>query len=369
MSRPLRVAIVAPSLAILGGQSVQAMQLAQGWANDPEVQMWLVPINPAPPGPLRSLAGRKYVRTLLTQASYWPLLWRELRHADVVHVFSASYTSYVLSTLPAIFVAERLGRPVLLNYHSGEAPDHLRRSRLARWTLARVDLLAVPSRFLSDVFTTFGLTAQVIPNIIDREAFTFRERGRLRPRFLSTRNLQPLYNVTCTLRAFRHIQTAVPTASLTVVGSGSELPRLRTLAASLGLTGVEFAGRVPPADMPRYYAEADVYLQSPNVDNMPLSVLEAFASGTAVVSTNAGGMPAILEDHVHGLLVPPDDDRAMADAALRLLNDEALAGRLTRQAWAATDAYTWTEVRPLWLSAYRRLAAAVPHPAAQLERA
>jgi glycosyltransferase involved in cell wall biosynthesis len=371
MSRPLRVAIVAPSLAILGGQSVQADQLIQAWANDPDVEAWLVPVNPQPAAGtwLTALARKKYIRTVITQASYWPLLWRELQRADVVHVFSASYTSYLLSTTPALFVAARLGRPVLLNYHSGQAPDHLGRSRFARRTLADVDQVAVPSRFLADVFGEFGIETDVIPNIIDRTAFAFRPREPLRPRFLSTRNLEPLYNVSCTLRAFAHIQAEVPGATLTVVGYGSELASLQQLVSSLRLSGVTFTGRVPPGEMPRYYAEADIYLQSPNIDNMPLSVLEAFASGSAVVSTRTGGVPAILEDEVHGLLTPPGDDRAMASAALRLLGDPELAARLIRQACTATEIYTWQRIRPLWLSAYRRLATDVPHPLARLERA
>lgn len=369
MTRPLRVAIVAPSLAILGGQSVQAERLLCAWTNDPDVRAWLVPTNPAPPHLLRSLARIKYVRTLITQAIYWPLLWSELRRADLVHVFSASYTSYAISALPAMLVGRYLGRPVLLNYHSGEAPDHLRRSRLARRTLADAALLAVPSRFLAEVFASVGLTARVVPNIIDREAFGFRERTVLRPRFVSTRNLEPLYNVACTLRAFGHIQAEVPDATLTVIGSGSERPRLEALAVGLGLTSVTFAGRVPPGEMPRCLAAADIYLQSPNIDNMPLSVLEAFAAGTPVVSTNAGGVPAILEHGVHGLLVPLDDDRAMAAAALRLLDDSELARRLAAAAHASTDGYTWHRVRPLWLSAYRGLIAATPQPATQLERA
>jgi glycosyltransferase involved in cell wall biosynthesis len=369
VTQPLRVAIVAPSLAILGGQSVQAERILRAWADDPDVRAWLVPTNPTPPRGLRGLARVKYIRTLITQATYWPLLWSELRRADVVHVFSASYTSYAISALPAMVVGRQLGLPVLLNYHSGEAPDHLDRSRLARRTLASATMRAVPSTFLADVFASFGLTARVVPNIIDRELFAYRERPVLRPRFLSTRNLEPLYNVACTLRAFRRIQAAVPAATLTVVGAGSERHRLEALAVSLGLTSVTFAGRIPPDEMPRYFADADIYLQSPNIDNMPLSVLEAFAAGTPVISTNAGGVPAILDHGVHGLLVPPDDDRAMAEAALRLLDDDGLARRLSLAARAATDAYTWARVRPLWLSAYRSLASPAPRPATQLERA
>jgi glycosyltransferase involved in cell wall biosynthesis len=365
----LRVAIVAPSLGILGGQSVQADQLLRAWSGDPAVEAWLVPIDPAPPGIWRALTRRKYVRTLITQLVYWPLLWRELRRADVVHVFSASYTSFLLSPLPAVVVGTALGRPVLLNYHSGQAADHLRRSRVAREALARVRHLVVPSRFLAEVFAAQALPAEVIPNIIDREAFVFRRRERPGPRFVSTRNLEPIYNVACTLRAFQRIQAVVPEATLTVVGSGTELPRLRALAASLRLRGVSFAGRVAPVAMPGYYAEADIYLQSPDIDNMPLSVLEAFASGTPVVSTSTGGVPSILQDDVHGLLVPPDDDEGLARAALRLLREPGLADRLATAALAATETYTWPHVRPLWLSTYRRLAAVAPHPAPRLEEA
>jgi glycosyltransferase involved in cell wall biosynthesis len=368
MTRRLNVAIVAPTLSILGGQSVQAGQLLAGWQDDPEVRAWLVPINPHPPGPLRALARVKYARTLATQAAYWPLLWRELRRADVVHVFSASYASFLLSPLPAMLIGGWLGKPVLLNYHSGEAPDHLRRSRVARRTLAKVPRLVVPSRFLAEVFGEFGLQADVIPNVIDRERFAFRLRERPQPRFLSTRNLEPLYNVACTLRAFGHIQAACPEATLTVVGAGSQDGALRRLAEEQGLRGVSFAGRVPPAEMPRYYAEADVYLQSPDIDNMPLSVLEAFSSGLPVVSTEAGGVPAILTHDLHGLLAPLDDDRQVAAAALRLLNEPGLAARLTRAAFTSTDGFAWPQVRERWLSAYRRLARA-PLPAATPEAA
>src|SRR5437868_15329998 len=107
---PIRVAIVAPSLHILGGQAVQAQRLLEGWTADPDVHAWLVPINPIPPTPFDALLRVRLVRTLVTQMTYWPLLVRELRRADVVHVFSASYTSFLLAPLPAILVAKLLGK-------------------------------------------------------------------------------------------------------------------------------------------------------------------------------------------------------------------------------------------------------------------
>src|SRR6266850_844355 len=171
----LRVALVVASLRILGGQSVQAQRLLEGWEGDPAVDAWIVPIDPVPPAPFDRLLRVKYLRTVVTQLCYWPLLFRELRRADVVHAFSASYTSFLLAPLPAVIVARLLGKPVILNYHSGEAPDHLRRSPLARLVMRRwVDLNVVPSPFLRDVFATFGISAEVVPNAIDVTRFPYR---------------------------------------------------------------------------------------------------------------------------------------------------------------------------------------------------
>jgi glycosyltransferase involved in cell wall biosynthesis len=353
ISSRLHVVLVAPSLSILGGQAVQADRLLRAWEGDAEITASLLAVNPEAPRPIRGLQRLKYVRTVATQLVYWPTLVRRLRHADVVHVFSASYSSFLLAPWPAVQIARLLGKPVIMNYRSGEAPDHLARSPLARRTLARVNLNVVPSRFLHDVFAGFGIPSRIIPNVVDLEGFPFRERRRLRPRLVSTRNLEPLYNVECTLLAFALVQNRHPDATLNLVGGGSEESRLRTLARKLRLRGVTFAGRVPPTEIWRAYADADIYVQTPNIDNMPTSVLEAYASGLPVVATAAGGVPAILTDGEHGLLVPPDDHEAVAAAVLKLLDDPALASRLTATARARCESCTWAAVRQLWLDAYR----------------
>lgn len=350
----IKVAIVAASLRILGGQAVQAQRLLDKWRNDPDIEAWLVPINPLPPPPFRRLLAVTYLRTIVTQICYWPLLVRELRRADVVHVFSASYSSFLLSPLPAVLVARLLRRPVILNYHSGEAPDHLRRSAVARRVMREwVDLNVVPSPFLRDVLASFDIPAEVVPNIVDLAQFAYRVREPLRPRLVSTRNFEPLYNVPCVLRAFARIQARYPDATLTLVGAGSQDAVLRNLAGELRLRQVTFAGRVPPEDIARYYAEADLYIQAPSIDNMPLSVLEAFASGLAVVSTDVGGIPAILTHGVHGMLAPDDDDEQLAAQALTLLADPGLARQLTAAALATCGAYQWPVAREGWLAAYR----------------
>jgi L-malate glycosyltransferase len=352
----LKVAIVAPSLKILGGQAVQADRLLRAWQDDPDIEAWLVPVNPPPPAWLAWALRVKYARTILTELEYGPLLLRELAKADVVHVFSASYTSYLLAPLPAILAARLLGKPVVLNYRSGEAPDHLRRSAIARRTIASVDRNIVPSRFLVEVFAQFGIEAAVIANLVDLARFPFRERSPLAPRLVSTRNFDPLYNVACTVRAFGLVQDRWPDATLTLVGAGTDEAALRALVRQRRLRNVTFVGRVPPEAIPRYYAENDIYVQTPNIDNMPTSVIEAYASGLPVVSTEAGGIPAILTHGVHGLLAPLDDHETIAANVLRVLDEPALARALTDAARATCSRCTWPSLRDQWLRVYRDVA-------------
>src|SRR5262245_59911949 len=353
--RRLKVAVVAPSLRILGGQAVQADRLLRAWRDDPDVDAWLVPVNPLPPKPLRGALNVRYARTIVTELTYLPLPVRELPRADVVHVFSASYSSFLLAPLPAMLIAKAAGRPVILNYRSGEAPDHLGRSALARWAIARADRNVVPSQFLVDVFAGFDIKAEIIPNIVDLDRFRFRARAPLRPRIVSTRNFDALYHVACTLRAFRLVQDRWPDATLTLVGGGEQDAELRDLAARLGLRQVEFVGRVPPQHIAGYYAANDIYVQTPDIDNMPTSVLEAFARGLPVVSPDAGGVPAILTHGEHGLLAPPRDHETIASHILRLLDDASYAEALARAAYARVQACTWGNVREQWLGIYREV--------------
>ena len=220
--KPIRLLLVAPALRILGGQAVQANYLLEHLSHEPGFEVSFVPHNPRLPGPLRLLQSIKYVRTLVTSFVYCVNLLIKVPRADIVHTFSASYLSFLLAPAPAILIARLYGKKVVLNYRSGEAEDHLRcwpRTSVPIMRLA--DELIVPSQYLIDVFRKFGLRASAIANIIDQSRFKFRERKPLRPIFFSNRNLYPLYNVGCILRAFAKIQQRFPEAKLIIAGSRS----------------------------------------------------------------------------------------------------------------------------------------------------
>ena len=361
VSTRVRVCIVAPSLDILGGQAVVAQRLMDRLKTDPSLDISFVPHNPRLPGPLRFLQRVKYVRTVVTSIVYLSMLLRRLRDQDVVHVFSASYWSFILAPTPAVLVARLYGKRVILNYRSGEALDHLSRwPRTSLPILRLADLIVVPSGYLVDVFSRFGLVAKSIFNFVEVERIPYRRRARLRPVFLSNRNFEAHYNVACVLRAFAAIQSRVPQATLIVAGDGPQRDQLHALAKELGLANVTFLGQVPPQRMTALYDEADVYLNAPNIDNMPNSVVEAFAAGLPVVTSRAGGIPYIVQHESNGLLTDCDDAEGLASSALRLLSDSELATRLSDRARAdVLSKYTWAAVHNQWRSAYGLAAAGV----------
>ena len=181
-TRPVRVCLVAPSLSILGGQAVAAQRLLERLRDVPGLEVGFLPHDPRSNALLRLLQRVKYVRTVATTVAYVASLFRKLPAYDVVHVFSASYWSFLLAPTPAILVGKLLGKRVVLNYRSGEADDHLRRwRRTAIPTMRRADAVIAPSGYLVDVFARFGIAAESIANFVDPEAVRFRHRSSLRP--------------------------------------------------------------------------------------------------------------------------------------------------------------------------------------------
>lgn len=349
----LRVLIVAPSLDILGGQSRQAARLMEALGQEPTIEVGFLPHNPRAPRPFRVLQKIKFLRTIVTSMLYLSLLLLRVRRYDIVHIFSASYYSYLLSVAPAIIIGKLFGRKVILNYRSGEAEDHLERWRwTAVPTMRLADVIVVPSGYLVDVFAKFGQRAHPIFNIVELDLFRFRDRRALRPVFLASRLLEPLYNVGCILRAFALIQEKYPESKLMIAGEGWMRAELEQLARDLELRHVTFIGRVPFEKMPDLYDSADIYLNGTNIDNMPGSLTECFASGLPVITTNAGGIPYILTHEENGLMVECNDHQTMAESAMRLLEDEALVTRLTRNAYESVRQYTWPAVRDQWLKLY-----------------
>ena len=349
------VVVIGPSLRILGGQAVMAKQLVDhlasaGW------DVEFLPINPRPPGLMAHLESVKYVRTASVSSLYVASLLSKLRRFDVIHLFSASYLSFLIAQMPAIASASVFSKPVILNYRSGEADDHLQRSgRIVKGLLNKCHSIVVPSGYLVEVFRKFGYQATAIPNFVDPEFFGGEARREIQPKILVPRSLEPLYNVACALRTFQLVKREIPAAELTILGEGSEKSDLLRMVTDLDLRDVRFAGRVERSEIVSVYRSHDLLLNTSSIDNMPISILEGLAAGMPVVTTAAGGIPYIIDDRKNGLLFPLDDHAQAAGLIIELYRDSSEVERLSNGARDDAAQYRWERVSDAWFSLYSRV--------------
>ena len=349
----LRIGLVGPLSPPAGGMASQTRQLADLLTAD-GARVTVVQVN-APYRPAW-VGGVPVLRALFRLIPYFGLLWRVAGRVDLFHIMANSGWSWHLFAAPAVWLAHWRGVVVVVNYRGGEAEEFLQQSgRLVRFTMRRASVLAVPSGFLQGVFARFGMRAQIVPNIIDLTRY--QPRGGVlsaAPHLIVARNLERLYDNETAIRAFQIVRALFPCARLTLAGTGLDEPRLRHLVHEQGLGDVVlFSGRLERDAMAALYRSADLMLNPSLADNMPNSLLEAWASGVPVVSTHVGGIPYLAQDGVNATLVPPADPVAMAQACVLLLSNEVTWQQRVQAGLQEVKRYTWCCVQPVLTDVYR----------------
>ena len=171
---------------------------------------------------------------------------------------------------------------------------------------------------------------RVIPFGVDCERFQPVARaadGVFRVGFV--KHLEPIYGLEYLLRALAQVREELPRWELLVAGEGSLAASLKDLAQGLGIGGsVRFVGRVPNEEVPALLQSCDVFAMPSLYESFGVCALEAAACGLPVVASKAGGIPDVVAHERTGLLVPPRDPRALAQALLRLARDPELAREL-----------------------------------------
>ena len=184
----------------------------------------------------------------------------------------------------------------------------------------------------------FRADLQLIPNLLDLKLYQFRERSRPQARLVWLRAFHHMYNPQLAPRVLALLASDFPEVELIMVGpdkGDGSLAAMQKVAIELGVDHrITITGKVPKSQVPFWMSQGDIFLNTTNVDNTPVSVLEAMASGLCVVSTRVGGIPCLLEHDRDALLVPPDNPAAMAGSVRRLLMESGLAARALRSGQA-----------------------------------
>ena len=348
MNSPVkRVCLISPLPLPYGGMAIQATKLITLLENS---GFEVVPVRTNANFPA-FLSWVKYVpglRTLTNHILFMLKLQKALKNSDVVYFLSGFFNFFWWVTYPALVQIKLTGKPVILSARGGGA-----RHFFSRWgpliapIIRRIDVVTAPSGFLQKAFEeAFGIRPLIVPNIADVEQFPFRSRQTLRPKLVVTRSLDEIYNVACVIRSFKRIHSRFHEATLDVVGDGVQREMLENLVKDFELEkAVTFHGRVAHEEIQPFYDRNDIFINASNVDNLPGTILESFASGLPVVSSDAGGIPYIVEDGVTGLLVPCNDDQAMAERVFKLLADQDLAQCIIANAHLEADRYSVARVR------------------------
>lgn len=300
-------------------------------------------------------ASRRVNRWLrLSDVATSPIRWRGKVDVLVLMVFSGPAFRLVEAASRA---AGWMGLPTVLWLHGGGLGDFAaQHSARVEQVFRRARGCVAPSGFLAQAFRGCGLDVRVIPNVIDLGQYLYRHRPNVAPRLLWMRTFHEVYRPDLALEVLARLRETHPEATLTLAGQDRGLlGETRRLAAEMGLNGaVRFAGFLDAEDKRREFSGHDVFLNTNRVDNAPVSVLEAAACGLPVVSTEVGGIPYLLRNEEQALLVPEGNAEAMAGAVRRLLDQPALAARLSAAGRQVAERSAWERVRPAWEEVLRR---------------
>lgn len=254
--------------------------------------------------------------------------------ADLVHVHSpaAGILARLVSSVPVIYTEHNLA-------DSYRQPTRI----LNRLTYRRNTRVIAVSEAVAESVSAFGgLAPEVIENGVSCDVTVEASEAARhslnlepgRPLVVHVGNIRPYKGHRTLLAAARRFAGNQPAPLIVSIGGEKfpgDLQRLQSEATKAGLDDViVFLGRRD--DARAFLATADVVVNPSDVEGLPVVVLEAMALRRAIVATSVGGVPDLIKDHETGLLVPPGDPDALANAIVLLLDDPQLAGSLGSRA-------------------------------------
>jgi glycosyltransferase involved in cell wall biosynthesis len=285
--------------------------------------------------------------------------WGNRRRYDVAHVDVYSGAAFFWAEAVAC-VLRRAGKPYALTLHGGALPAFA-----ARWKgrvehlLTSAAAVTAPSRYLVDSMRIYRSDLRLIPNGIELSQYPYRLREEACPHLIWLRAFHRIYDPVLAVQVLALLRQRGWDADLTMIGpdkgDGSLLETRDAVRRLQVGAAVRFSGSVPKADTGRSISAGDIFLNTTTIDNAPVSVLEAMACGSCIVSTNAGGIPQLVRDGRTALLVKPGDAEGMAAAVARILKDRELAATLSAQAHADSAAFDWSRIVPQWHQLLRSL--------------
>lgn len=272
----------------------------------------------------------------------------------LIDTFSTSAFYFALFTSQIARILNKKYIPIL---HGGNLPKRLDDSPILCNMVFKYSYKNVaPSRYLEYEFNKRGFKTINIPNVLELSNYNFKQRKDIKPNLLYVRSFDKIYNPTLAIYVLKELKNKYPLAKLCMIGPDKDgsLKEVQNLVNEFDLKeSVEFTGVLEQKEWHKKSEEYDVFINTTNFDNTPVSVMEAMALGLPVVSTNAGGVPYLISDKKDGFLVSKNDKDEMIKAIESLLEDNQLVEKFTDNALKKVQSFDWKNVEKKWDSILR----------------
>lgn len=297
------------------------------------------------------LTSRK-VNRLLRLADMIFTIIKARKQYDIAHVDVFSGKAFFWAEIDCS-ILKWLKKPIVLTLHGGNLPDFARRSpSRVRRLFSKAASITVPSSYLFKQMQPYTSRMRALPNPIDCKEFQFRFRSSATPVLLWVRAFHRIYNPVMAINVLALLAEKYPAVHLNMIGrdkGDGSLLHVHEAAHRLGVAEkLSLPGGMDNHEISSWIDRADIFINTTNFDNTPVSVLEAMAGGMCIVSTNAGGIPFLLEHGQDALLVPAGDAVAMTHMISKILSEPALAARLSSNSRKKVERFDWSVILPQW---------------------
>lgn len=207
-----------------------------------------------------------------------------------------------------------------------------------------------PSGYLKHEFDLKEYTTLLIPNVIPIASYIFKERKKITPKLLYVRAFAKIYNPTMAIEVLKELKKIYSKAVLCMVGPDKDgtLYDVQQLIDRYQLHHrVEITGVLSKKEWHKKSEDFDIFINTTNVDNTPISVIEAMALGLPVVSTNVGGLPYLISNNIDGVLVDKEQPILMANQIAEII--EKNKSSFAKKARSKVEKFDWSVVRNQWL--------------------
>lgn len=275
---------------------------------------------------------------------------QQRKNYDFILIDTYSSSAFYFCVISAV-LARLLRKPYIPILHGGNLPDRLKQSpALIRQVLVHAYRVVSVSQYLQKIFSSI-CPVDFIPNFIELKKYPFKERKKMLPRLLWVRSFHKIYNPELTVHIVAKLKSEFPSIFLTMVGPDKDGSRthVQNLAKQLGVDDrIRITGKLSKQDWIALAADHDIFVNTTNFDNMPVSVIEAMALGLPVVSTNVGGIPFLISDGVTGLLVAKDNVNGFCNAIDRLMKDAVFACSIIKDARQLVQGFNEEAIAVQW---------------------